>query len=199
MLRRRRSIKVRRSLEVHGVTASTSVPSYRLRLGIPRLERPSRATQSRVDDQAIGKCSPSGTVGLKPWYQLGSVKSGKRSEMGLQHPTSGLSTLQKQGTNPRDQEVTIRESDSQGVPVLPPAHPTNNPQAFSDIRNMGRGSLLSRVGDNSSKHDHQWSPRRSSRQSRVASSGSEQNSTEATHRRDTAANVSNLQRLTEHS
>ena len=182
------------------MTASINIPSHRLRLGIASLARPFRATQSRVNNRAIGNRSPSGTVGLNPWYQLGSVTSGKRSNLGPQHPTSDLSAFQKQGTNPRDQKVTIRESDShERVPVLPPAHPTNYPRAFSYIRNMGRGNLLSRAGDNSSKHDPRWSPRRSSRQSRVASSGSEQNSTEATHRRDTAANVSNLQRLTEHS
>ena len=177
---------------------STSIPSCRFRLSIPWFYKSSRNTQSRADDKVKGDRSPSETVGPIPWYILGFAKSGKRSAMGPKHPTSGRSRFQKQGIDPLDQEVTNRDSDlHERVPVLPPARPTVEPRAFSDTSNTCRGTLLSHVGDNSSKHN--WTPRRSSRQSRVASSGSEQNPSEATHRRDTAANVSNLQRLTEHS
>ena len=91
--------------------------------------------------------------------------------------------LQKQKTKPPDQTFAAEDSDShERVPVLPPAPTGMSSRVFSEIKHMGQGSLLSGAGIYSSQQDTQGMPRRSSRQFRVVSSGSEQNPSEATHR-----------------
>lgn len=98
------------------------------------------------------------------------------------------------------QEIATGGSDPrQRVPVLPPAPPAISSRVFHEIENMGQGSLLWGAGTNSSQQNTQGIPRRSSRQLRAVSSGSEQIPSEAKYRRDPGANFHNLHRLTERS
>ena len=196
MLRRRRRAKADRILQKHATASprrekTNNVPSHWFSHAMSRFGTYSKAARTRDDDIAIEERSPSGL-----WYKSVFAKSGKRSGIGSENPAPNRLRLQKQRTKPLDQDI----GDLHGrVPVLPPAGPTISSQVFSDIENMGRGRLQSGPGSNDSQHDPQTMPRRSSRQSRAASSGSEQSSSEATRRGDASVGLYHLQRLTERS
>ncbi len=197
MLRRRRRANADRILQNHVATASplrektTNVSSHWFSHAMSKFGVDSKAAKTRDDDIAIEERSPSGL-----WYKSDFAKSGKRSGVGPENPAPNRLRLQKQRTKPLDQSI----GDLHGrVPVLPPAAPTISSQVFSDIENMGQGKVQSGLGSDDSQHGPQTIPRRSSRQSRAASSGSEQSSSEATRRRDAGAGLYNLQRLTERS
>ena len=197
ILRRRRRAKAERILHKHVTTASqlqektNSVPSHWFSHRMSRFDK---------FDTAIKKPSPGVTIGQTPWYGSVFAKSGKPLEIGPDDPAPSRLSNQKQRTRPLDQEIANGDENSQGkVPVLPPASPAISSRIFSDIENMGQGSLLSSPGTNNSQHDAQEMPRRSSRRSRAVSTSSEQSFPGATHRRDAGARFYNLQRLTERS
>ena len=197
MLRRRRRAKADRILQRHATTASplrektNNVSSHWVSHAMSKFGVCSKAAKTRDDDIAIEERSPSGL-----WYKLVFAKSEKRSGIGPENPAPSRLRLQKQRTKPLDQNIGHLHGR---VPVLPPAAPTISSQVSSDIENMGQGKLQPGPGSNDSQHGPQTMPRRSSRQSRATSSGSEQSSSEATRRRDAGAGVYNLQRLTERS
>ena len=206
MFRHRRRAKADRVLHKHAATASPlqekiiSIQSHWVSHGMSKFGRSSKAAKIRVDDIAIRKRSPGETVGLTPWYRPVFAKSGERSRIGPENPAAGRSRLQKQRMEPVDQIIAVGAGAlRERVPVLPPAPPAISSRVFSDIENMGQGRLLSDPGTNNSQHDPQGMPRRSSRQSRAISSGSEQSASGATHRQDAGAGLYNLQRLTERS
>lgn len=136
----------------------------------------------------------------KSTHVLSDQNSKKRSGISLEDPASSRPGLQKQRSKVLGQQLAIGDSNPhEMVPVLPPAPPAISSRVFSEIENMGQGSLVSGAGTDSSQHEIQGMPRRSSRQSRAVSSGSEQNSFETMRRRDAGPSLSNLHRLTERS
>ncbi|KAL9135099.1 MAG: hypothetical protein Q9175_003710 [Cornicularia normoerica] len=208
MLRRRQRAGAGRIPHKHATTApplqekNSVVPSHWISQVISTFDGSFKAARAnnRVDELAIRTRSLGEAIGLSPWYKVGFAKSGKRSGVCPENPAPSRLRLQKQRTKPLDQKMAIVHEDSHArVPVLPPAPPAIGSRVFSDIENMGQGSLLSGPGTSSSQHDPQGMPRRSSRQSRTVSSGNEQSSSGATHRRDAGAGLYNLQRLTERS
>ena len=202
MLKRRRRAKAVRILHNHAMTESEpqektdSVSSRRFLQCISKFGRSSKAANSRIDDKAIETRPPGNAVGLISWYK----SSGKRSVIGPANPDLSGSTIQKQQKSKSlNHEISVAVTDPhERVPILPPAPPAVSSRVFSNIENAVQGSL-SGAGTNNSQHDAPEMPRRFSRQSRAVSSGREQSSSEATHRRDTAVNVYNLQCLTERS
>ena len=151
---------------------SNSVPSRQLQPRISGISRPFKVAKSRADEKAIRKCSPDENVHSDPLYKPFTQASNR-------------SRLQKHRTKPLDKEMAMRDHDSHTrVPILPPAPPTIKSQVFSEIEKMGQGILHSDAGTNISQHDMQGMPRRSAKQSRVVSSGSEQNPSQITHHRN---------------
>lgn len=205
MLRRRRRAKSGCILRKGATTASPpqitkSVPSRWFSHAMSKTRRYFNTANTRDDDVAIKKRSLGKAVGLIPWYKLVIAKPGMRSGIGPGNPAPGRSGFQKQRTKALDLNVDIGDRVlHERVPVLPPAPPTISSRVFSDIENMGQGTLLSGPGTKGSQHDPQGVPRRSSRQYRCVSSSSEQSASGATYRRDAGAGLYNLQRLTERS
>ena len=139
----------------------------------------------KIDGKSDKICSPGENDGSNPWYKPIFATSKKRLGISSENRVSGRSRLQKQRTKPLDQDIANGNSGShESVPVLPPAPPAISSRVFSEIKHMGQGSLLSDARTNSSQHNTQGMPPRSSKQSRAVSSGSEQNPSEPTHRRD---------------
>ena len=187
MLRRRRRAEADRSLHKHASTASSSQEYCNSGRSHWFWHK---APKTRVGDTMIRKRSPGEAVGQTSWYKRVFAKSGKRLEIGSENPAPSQMRLQKQGKRSLNQEVAIGNRKSrEGVPVLPPASPAISSRIFSDIENMGQGTLLLGPDTNNSQHDPQGMPRRSSRQSRAVSSGSEQNPSLAAHRRDTGTGL----------
>ena len=191
MLRHMKIAKVDRIVHENAATAfpvlkkSKSVLSYQLLHRISKSTRSSKVAKSKLDEKAKKKGSLDENVDSNPWYKPVLAKSEKRSSISPKKPASSQSRLQKQRTKPLDHEIVNRDSDShERVPVLPPAPPAISSRVFSEIENMGQGSLLSGTGNHSSQHYVQGMPRRSARQSRAVNSGSEQLSSEAMQRRD---------------
>lgn len=201
MLRRRRRAEADCILHKHTSTIpqekTNSAPSCWVSLDMTNSGRSSKAKKTRVDDKATRKRSPGEAVGQKSWYKAVFAKWGKLSGTGPANPAHARLKLQKKETKPLDQDFAIGDGDHERVPVLPPAPPAISSQFFSDIENMGQGSLRSDPGIKNSQHDPLVMPLRSSRQSRAFSSGSEQSSSVATNRGDVGAGVYNLERLTE--
>lgn len=204
MLRRRRRDNADRTLEKHASNASllqkeiNRVSSHWFPDGMSYFGRSSKAANIRVHGMAISKRSPGEAIGQNPWYKSILANPGKPWGIGSEKSAPGRLRVQKKRTKPLDREIAIGDED-QRVPVLPPAPPAISPRVFSDIENMGQGSLLSDPGTDNSHYDALGKPRRSARQSRAVSSGSEQTSYGATDRRDAGVGVYNLQRLTERS
>ena len=124
-------------------------------------------------------------ISSNPWYKPIFAKYKNRSGISPEDRVSGRLRLQKQRTRPLDQDIANGNSEPhKRVPVLPPAPPASSSRVFSELKNKGQGSLLSDAGTKSSQHITQGMPLRSSKQSRAVSSGSEQNPSEPTHRRD---------------
>lgn len=206
MLRRRRRAKADCILYEGAITTSppqektNSVPSRWFSHDLSKVRSSSHAAKTRDGDVAIRKHSPGEAVGRTPWYKSVFTKSGKRSGIGPGNSAPGRSGLQKQRKKALYQKVDIGDRVShERVPVLPPAPPAISSRVFSDIENIGQGRLLSGPGTKSSQHDPQGMPRRSSRQYRGVSSGSEQSASGTSYRRDAGAGPYNLQRLTERS
>lgn len=206
VLRRRRAAKAGRNSNKLATTASilqeelNGAASHQNLHGISTLGRSFRAAKSRVDNQVIGRRSPTEAAGQTPWYKAVFAKPEKWPESSHENPASSRSRLQKQRTKPLDQEVAIGGNSShERVPVLPPAPPTSGSRVFPNMENTDQGSVLSGPGTKNSQHDPQNRSRQSSRQFRVSSSGSEQSLSQPTHRRNAGANVYNLHRLTERS
>ena len=183
----------------HGSTTSQNktngAPSHWLKFGMSNFGRSSKA---RFDNRAMHKRSTGEAVGQNPWYKAVFSSSEKPSGIGPANPAPGWLRLQRKRTKPLDQEIAIGDGDHERVPVLPPA-PLASSRIFSDIGNMGQGSLRSDSGTKNSHHDASVMPGRSSRQSRAFSSSSEQSASVATNRRDAGAGVYNLKRLVERS
>lgn len=193
LLRRRRRAKKDRFIHKHGTTASPPKEKSIHVLGdqnvhgILKLGRSTKAAKVGVDE-------------MVPWYKGFLTTSKKCSGISPEDPASSRPGLQKQRAKLFDQQLAIGDSGShKRVPVLPPAPPAISSRVFSEIENMGQGSLVSGAGTNSSQHEIQGMPRRSSRQSRAVSSGSGQNSLEIKRRRDGGPSLYNLHRLTERS
>ena len=161
------------------------------------------SNQSFHSDSKLGRSTKAAKSGIEkkvPWYKPILTTSKKRSGINPQDSASGRPELQKQRTKCLGQEPAIGNSDSrERVPVLPPATPAISSRVSSELQNTSQGILLSGAGTNSSQHETQGMPRRSSRQSRAVSSGSEQHSFGIMHRRDAGPNYYNLHRLTERS
>ena len=139
--------------------------------------------KSRIDGKANETCSPGENDGTNPWYKPVFARSKKRSRISSENRGYGRSRLQKQRTKPLDQDIASGNREShERVPVLPPAPPAISSRVFSENKNMVQGSLLSDAGTNSSQRDTQGVLLRSLKQSRAVSSGSEQNTSEPTHR-----------------
>lgn len=193
LLRRRRRAKTDSFIHRNGTTASppkeksTHVLSDQNSHGISKFGRSIKAAKIGVDE-------------MVHWYKAVLTTSKKRSGISPEDPASSRPGLQKQGTKLLGQQLAIGDSNShERIPVLHPAPPAISPRVFSEIENMGQGSLVSGAGTNSSQHEIQGMPRRSPRQSRAVSSGSGQNSFETMRRRDAGPSLSNLHRLTERS
>lgn len=207
LLRRRRRAKAERILHKRATTASplqektNSVPSHWFSYSTSKFAKPSKTARTRNDDTAIEQPSPGEAVGQNAGYRSVFTKPGKRSRIGPDDLAPGRLSKRKQKTKPLDQEIAVGDERSEGrVPVLPPASPAISSRRFSDIENMGQGRILPpSPGTNNKQRDAQEMPRRFSRQSRAASTSSEQGLSGATHRRDTGADAYNLQRLTERS
>ena len=138
--------------------------------------------------------------GPAPWYKVIFARLADGSKFGPENPALGRSSLEKQTTKLVDHKLDNRQGESlESVPVLPPAPPAISSQVFSDIENMGQGSLSSGSGANGSQRDPQGLPPRSSKQYRTASSSSERRGPGVAHRRDAGASLYNLKRLTERS
>ena len=151
---------------------------------VSKTSRPFDIAKIRNDGKA-NKCSSGENDGSIPWYKPIFAKSKNRLGISPEGLVSGRSKLQKQRITPLGQDIANGNSEShERVPVLPPASPACSSPVFSGIKNMGQGYLLSDAGTNSSQHNTQGMPLRSSKQSRAVSSGSEQNPSEPTHRRD---------------
>lgn len=199
VLRHRRKAKADRSHVTNAFPLQEKIngtPGHWFSHSVSKSGGSSKAAKFKVDDIKIGKRSPGEAVGLNLWYRQVFAKSGKRSGIGPEKPVSG-----RLRTRPLDQAIAVRHEDShERVPVLPPAPPAIRSRVFSDIENMGQGSFLSgsRI-DNNNEHDPQGLPRRSSRQSRAVSSGSEQSSSGGKQRRDAGTRHYDLERLTERS
>lgn len=204
MLRRGRRAKADCVLHKDASTTSqdktNGAPSCWSSFGMSNFGRYSKA---RFDNRAMHKRSIGEAIGQKPWYKAVFARSEKPLGIGPTNPAPGWLRIQKKRTRPLDQEIAIGDGNHERVPVLPPAPPAISSQIFSDIENMGQGSLRSDSGTNNSQHDALVMPGRSSRQSRALSrafsSSSEQSASVTTNRRDTGAGVYNLQRLTERS
>ena len=181
MLHNIRTAESDRMINEDATTASSlqkksgSISDPQLLHRIAKTSRSSDIAKSRIDVQA-NKVGSSGAF----------AKSQKYSWISPEHRVSGRSRLQKQRTKPLlDQDIADGNSKShERVPALPPAPPAISSRVFSEIKDMGQGSLLSDAGTNSSQHSPQETPLQSSKQSRAVSSGSEQNTSEPTHRRD---------------
>ena len=190
MLHNIRAAKRDRMINENATTASSlqnksnSISKPQLLHGISKTSRPFDIAKSRNDGKA-NKCSSGENDGSIPWYKPIFAKSKNRLGISPEGPRSVLSKLQKQRITPLGQEVTNENSEShERVPVLPPASPVSSSRVFSEIKNLSQGCLLSETGTNSSQRNTQGMPLRSSKQSRAVSSGSEQNPSEPTHRRD---------------
>lgn len=201
ILRRRRRAKADRILHKHAPSASPlqeKTNSFPIHWFSFRTFHCGKSETAKIKvDMAIRKRSPGEAVGQNPWYKAVFAKSEIVSGSGPENPDPSRLRLQKKRTKPFDGEIAIGDGDHERVPVLPPAPPASSSRVFSDIENMGQGSLLSGPGANISQRDPQGMPRRASRQSRAVSSGSEQTSSGVTHRRDAGAGLYDLQRLTE--
>ncbi|CAF9913782.1 MAG: hypothetical protein ALECFALPRED_001366 [Alectoria fallacina] len=202
ILRRRRRTKADRILHKHASSASplqektNSFPIHWFSLRTSHCGKSSETAKTKVD-MAVRKRWPGEAVGQNPWYKAFFAKSGIVSGSGPENPDPGRLRLQKKRTKPFDGEIAIGDGEHERAPALPPAPPAISSRVFSDIENMGQGSLLSGPGTTISQRDPQGMPHRASRQSRAISSGSEQTSSGATHRRDAGAGLYDPQRLTE--
>ena len=148
-----------------------------------------------VQERSVGEAN-----GPAPWYKGIFARLADGSKFGQENRALGRSSLEKQTTKLVDHKLANRQGESlESVPVLPPAPPAISSQVFSDIENMGQGSLSSGSGANSSQRGPQGLPPRSSKQYRTASSSSERRGPGVAHRRDAGASLYNLKRLTERS
>ena len=209
MLRRSQKAKAGRLSDKHATNISpvqektnNVVPSSWFPQVTSKFGRSSKAgrARTRADDAGIQDRSVGETNDPAPWYKAIIARSEDGSRVGAEKPALGRSSLQKQKTKLLDHKLANGQGDSlESVPVLPPAPPAISSQVFSDIENMGQGSLSSGSGANSSQRDPQGLPPRSSKQSRTVSSSSERRSAGVAHRRDAGASLYNLKRLTERS
>ena len=190
MLHSIRTAKKDRMINENSTTASSlqkksnSISNTQLLHRISKISRSFDIAKSRIDGKANKECS-SENGGSNPWYKPIFAKSKNRSGISPEDRVSGRSRLQKQRTKPLDQDIANGNSESHArVPVFPPASPAISSRIFSEIKDMGQGSLLSDAGTSSSQHNTQGMPQRSSKQPRAVISGSEQNPSEPTHRRD---------------
>ena len=164
---------------------SNSISNPQLLHRISKTSRSFDIAKSRNDGKAKKNCPSGENDGSNPWYRSIFTKTKNRSGISPEGQVSGRSKLQKQRTKPLDQDSANRNSEShERVAVLPPAPPAVSPRVISEIKD---------AGTNSSQHNTQGMPLRSSKQSRAVSSGSEQNPSELTHRRD--AGRPDLQKL----
>ena len=209
MLRRSQKAKAGRLRDKHATNVSpvqektnNVVPSSWFSQVTSRSGRSSKAgpARTRADDAGIQDRSVRETNRPAPWYKAIFARLGDGSKVGAEDPALGRSSLQKQTTKLLDHKLANGHGDSlESVPVLPPAPPAISSQVFSDIENMGQGSLSSGPGANNSQRDPQGLPPRSLKQSRTVSSRSERKSPGLAHRRDAGASLYNLKRLTERS
>lgn len=164
---------------------------------LPRISKFSRSfdiAKSRTDGKAKKRSSSGENDGSSPWYNPILAKSKNRLGISPEGPVSGRSNLQKQKITPLGQDIANGNSEShERVPVLPPASSASSSRVLSEFKKIGQGSLLSDAGTNSSQYNTQGMPLRFSKQSGAVSSGSEQNPSEPTHRRD--ASHPNLYKL----
>ena len=148
-----------------------------------------------VQERSVGEAN-----GPAPWYKVIFARLADGSKVAQENLALGRSSLEKQTTKLVDHKLANRQGESlESVPVLPPAPPAISSQVFSDIENMGQGSLSSGSGANSSQRDPQGLPPRSSKQYRTVSSSSERRGPGVAHRRDAGASLYDLKRLTERS
>ena len=141
--------------------------------------------KSKIDGKANKNCSSGENNSSNPWYKPIFAYSKNRSGISSKDWVSSRSKLQKQRTKPLDQDIANRNSEShERVPVLCPLPSAISSRVFSEVKDVGQGSLLSDAGTNSSQHNAQGMPLRFSKQPRGVSSGSEQNTSELTHRGD---------------
>ena len=209
MLRRSQKAKAGRIPYKHATTVSpvqektnNVVPSSWFSQVTSKFGRSSKAEPARIraDDAGIQERSAGEANGPGPWYKAIFARSRCGSGVGPENLARGRSSLQKQTTKLLDQKLANGQGVSlESVPVLPPAPPAISSQVFSDIENMGQGSLSSGPGTNSSQRNPQGLPPRSSKQSRTVSSSSERRGPWVAHRRDAGASLYNLNRLTERS
>ena len=161
---------------------------------------PARTRADHQGNAGFQERSVGETNGRTPWYRVVFARLADGSKFGPENPALSRSNLEKQTTKLVDHKLANRQGESlESVPVLPPAPPAISSQVFSDIENMGQGSLSSGSGANSSQRDPQELPPRSSKSYRTVSSSSERRTPGVAHRRDAGAGLYNLKRLTERS
>ena len=181
------------------------VPSSWFSQATSKFGRSSKAgpARTRTDDRGnagVQERSVREANGHAPWYKVIFARLADGSKVAQENPAVGRSSLEKQTTKLVDHKLANRQGESlESVPVLPPTPPAISSQVFSDIENMGQGSLSSGSGGNGSQRDPQGLPPRSSKQYRTVSSSSERRGPGVAHRRDGGASLYNLKRLTERS
>ena len=153
---------------------------------ISKISRSSDVAKNKIDGKANKNCSSDeNNNSSNLWYKSIFAYSKHRSGVSPKDQVFGRSKLQRQRTEPLDQDSANGNSEShERVPVLPPAPSAISPRISSEVKNVGQGSLLSDAGTNSSQHNAQGMPLQFSKPPRAVSSGSEQNPSEPTHRRD---------------
>ena len=161
----------------------------------PARTRAGHQGNAGFQERSVGEAN-----GPAPWYKAIFARLADDSKFGPGNPALSRSNLEKQTTKLVDHKLANRQGDSlESVPALPPAPPAISSQVFSDIENMGQGSLSSGSGADSSQRDPQGLPPRSSKSYRTVSSSSERRTPGVAHRRDAGAGLHNLKRLTERS
>lgn len=117
---------------------------------------PARTRADYQGNAGFQKRSVGEANGPVPWYRVIFARLADGSKIGPENPALGRSNLEKQKMKLVDHKLAKRQGESlESVPVLPPAPPTISSQVFSDIENMGQGSLSPDSGVNSSQRDPQ--------------------------------------------
>ena len=212
LLRRSQKVKSGRLPNQHATNISPMqektnnfVPSSWFSQVTSKIGRSSKAGpgRTRADDRgnagaqerSVGEAN-----GPTPWYKVILARLADGSKASPENPALGRSSLKKQTAKLVGHKLAnIQGKSLESVQVLPPAPPAISSQVFSDIENMGQGSLSSGSGANSSQRDPQGLPPRSLKQYRTGSSSSERRGPGVAHRRDAGASLYNLKRLTERS